>query len=50
MSTGFEALIGYLYLDNKIDRIQEIITYALGGNNEKDSQFYNYYFDALFLV
>ncbi len=37
MSTGFEALIGYLYLDNKVDRIQEIITYALGGNNEKDS-------------
>ena len=37
MSTGFEALIGYLYLDNKVDRIKEIISYALGGNNEKDS-------------
>lgn len=24
-STGFEALIGYLYLDNQIDRCEEII-------------------------
>jgi ribonuclease-3 family protein len=27
MSTGFEALIGYLYLNNKIDRIEEILKY-----------------------
>ena len=26
-STGLEALIGYLYLENKIDRIEEIINY-----------------------
>ena len=29
-ATGFEALIGYLYLENKIDRIEEIINYILG--------------------
>ena len=28
-STGFEALIGYLYLENKIDRLEEIIDYIL---------------------
>ena len=28
-STGFEALIGYLYLENKIDRLEEIINYIL---------------------
>lgn len=27
MSTGFEALIGYLYLDNKKERIEEILKY-----------------------
>ena len=37
MSTGFEALIGYLYLDNKIDRIEEIINYILGGYDEKNN-------------
>jgi ribonuclease-3 family protein len=26
-ATGFEALIGYLYLENKIDRIEEIVNY-----------------------
>lgn len=26
-ATGFETLIGYLYLDNKIDRINDIIKY-----------------------
>lgn len=36
MSTGFEALIGYLYLDEKIDRINEIIGFILGGYDEKD--------------
>ena len=29
-ATGLEALIGYLYLDEKIDRIEEIINYILG--------------------
>jgi ribonuclease-3 family protein len=36
MSTGFEALIGYLYLDNNIKRLEEIINYVLGGYNEKN--------------
>ena len=27
MSTGFEALIGYLYLAEKIERIEEILNY-----------------------
>ena len=29
-ATGFEALIGYLYLEEKINRIEEIINYILG--------------------
>ena len=29
MSSGFEALIGYLYLDNQLDRLNEIINYIL---------------------
>ena len=37
MATGFETLIGYLYLDNKVTRIDEIINYVLGGYNEKDN-------------
>jgi len=37
MSTGFESLIGYLYLDNKVTRIDEIINYVLGGYNEEDN-------------
>jgi ribonuclease-3 family protein len=28
-ATGFEALIGYLYLGEKIDRIEEIINYII---------------------
>ena len=36
MSTGFEAMIGYLYLENKIDRLNEIIDYILGGNYEEN--------------
>jgi len=36
MSTGFEALIGYLYLDNQKNRINEIINYILEEYNEKD--------------
>ena len=27
MSTGFEALIGYLYLENKTTRLQEILSH-----------------------
>lgn len=27
MSTGFEALIGYLYLDNNFERLREILKY-----------------------
>ena len=29
-STAFEALIGYLYLEGKITRIEEIVNYILG--------------------
>ncbi len=36
MSTGFEALIGFLYLDNKKERLDEIIKYVLEDNNEKN--------------
>ena len=35
-STGCEALIGYLYLDNKIDRLDEIIRYILEEYDEKN--------------
>ena len=27
LSTGFEALIGYLYVSNKIDRLEEILSF-----------------------
>ncbi len=37
MSTGFEALIGYLYLDNKLERLEEIINYILGGYDEENN-------------
>lgn len=36
MSTGFETLIGYLYFDNKTDRINEIINIIFGGYYEKN--------------
>ena len=29
-ATGLEALIGYLYLEEKIDRIEKIVNYILG--------------------
>ncbi len=32
-STGFEALIGYLYLDNKISRVEELISYITNKKN-----------------
>lgn len=34
-STGFEALIGYLYLKGKIDRLDEIINKILEVKNEE---------------
>lgn len=34
-SSGFEALIGYLYINNNINRIDEIINKILEGYNEK---------------
>ncbi len=37
MSTGFETLIGYLYLDKNEKRMKEIITYVLGGPYEENS-------------
>ena len=37
MSSGFEALIGYLYLNNNKDRLDEIMNYILGGNYEKEN-------------
>jgi ribonuclease-3 family protein len=37
MSTGFEALLGYLYLNNNLERLEEIINYIVGGKNEKNS-------------
>jgi len=37
MSSGFEALIGYLYLDNNKDRLDEIMNYVLGGSYEKEN-------------
>ena len=37
MATGFETLIGYLYLDNKVDRINEIINEIFGGYYEKNN-------------
>ena len=37
MSTGFETLIGYLYLDHKIDRLNEIIDNIFGGYYEKNN-------------
>ena len=36
ISTGFETLIGYLYLNNEITRMEEIINHILGGYDEKN--------------
>lgn len=36
MSTGFEALIGYLYYLGKVDRLNEIMNKIFGGYNEED--------------
>ena len=37
MSSGFEAMIGYLYLNNSKDRLNEIMNYILGGIYEKEN-------------
>lgn len=37
LSTGFETLIGYLYLNNEKKRVEEIIAYILGGPYEENS-------------
>lgn len=46
MSSGFEALIGYLYLNNEKDRLDRIINYVLEGDMyEKEiNQFCYLYF------
>lgn len=36
MSSGFEAMIGYLYLNNEKERLDSIMSYILGGNYEKN--------------
>lgn len=36
MSSGFEAMIGYLYLNNEKDRLNDIMNYILGGNYEEE--------------
>lgn len=36
MSTGFESLIGYLYLSKNNKRINDIMNYIFGGYNEED--------------
>ena len=33
-ATGLEAVIGYLYLSGKIDRLNEILKLSVGENNE----------------
>ena len=35
MSSGFEAMIGYLYLNGNKDRLDTIMNYILGGKYEK---------------
>ena len=37
MSSGFEAMIGYLYFTNNKDRLDKVMSYILGGNYEKDN-------------
>ena len=29
LATGFEALVGYLYLDGQTERLQEVVTEAM---------------------
>lgn len=37
MSSGFEAMIGYLYLNGEKDRLNEIMNYIFGGIYEKEN-------------
>ena len=37
MSSGFEAMIGYLYLNNKKERLDLIMNYVLGGDYEENN-------------
>lgn len=37
MSSGFEAMIGYLYLNNKKERLDLIMNYVLGGVYEENN-------------
>ena len=37
MATGFEALVGYLYLDNKLNRLEEIMSFIFGGYDEENN-------------
>lgn len=37
LSTGFEALIGYLYLSKQSDRLNEIMMIIFGGKYEKNN-------------
>lgn len=37
-ATGFEALIGYLYLGNELDRLMELFNKTIEILNEKDSE------------
>ena len=37
MSSGFEAMIGYLYLNDDKNRLNEIMNYILGGIYEKEN-------------
>ena len=37
MSSGFEAMIGYLYLKNDRERLTVIMDYILGGNYEENN-------------
>ena len=37
MSSGFEAMIGYLYLNNDKERLTLIMNYILGGKDEENN-------------
>lgn len=38
IATGFECLIGYLYLNNQFDRVMEIIVHGLMSENETNKE------------
>jgi len=40
-ATGFEALFGYLYLSNEIDRLLELFNKIIEITNEKDGKYEN---------